>query len=242
MRPAYYGPKEKSAEAIVAEVTAVRENVGIIDVSTLGGLDIRGPDAAAFVDRIYTFNFLKQPVGRTRYALLTDETGVIIDDGVACRLHDQHFYVTATTGAVDQVYRLMGFWNQQWRLDVDIANVTAAYAGINIAGPNARAVIDKLESDIDFSAAAFPYLAVRTGHLAGIPVRVLRVGFVGEAGSKFTAPRGSAENCGTSSLRPANRSASSRSASRPSGSFGSRRDTLSSARIPTASRTPRKPE
>ena len=63
----------------------MRENVGIIDVSTLGGLDIRGPDAAAFVDRIYTFNFLKQPVGRTRYALLTDETGVIIDDGVACR-------------------------------------------------------------------------------------------------------------------------------------------------------------
>ena len=102
--------------------------------------DIRGPDAAAFVDRVYTFNFLKQPVGRTRYALLTDETGVIIDDGVACRLHDQHFYVTATTGAVDQVYRLMGFWNQQWRLDVDIANVTAAYAGINIAGPQARAV------------------------------------------------------------------------------------------------------
>ena len=126
-------------EAIVAEVTAVRENVGMIDVSTLGGLDIRGPDAAAFVDRIYTFDFLKQPVGRTRYALLTDETGVIIDDGVACRLHDRHFYVTATTGAVDQVYRLMGFWNQQWRLDVDIANVTAAYAGINIAGPNARA-------------------------------------------------------------------------------------------------------
>ena len=105
-------------------------------------------------------------------------------------LHDQHFYVTATTSAVDQVYRLMGFWNQQWRLDVDIANVTAAYAGINIAGPKARAVIEKLESDIDFSAAAFPYLAVRTGYLAGIPVRVLRVGFVGEAGFADSLPLG----------------------------------------------------
>ncbi len=188
MRPAYYGPKEKSAEAIVAEVRAVRTNVGIIDVSTLGGLDIRGPDAAAFVDRFYTFNFLKQPVGRTRYALLTDETGVIIDDGVACRLHDQHFYVTATTSAVDQVYRLMGFWNQHWRLDVDVANVTAAYAGINIAGPRARAVVEKLRTDIDFAASAFPYLAVRSGHLAGIPVRVLRVGFVGEAGFEIHCP------------------------------------------------------
>jgi sarcosine oxidase, subunit alpha len=188
LRPAYYGAKAESAAAITAEVKAVRENVGLIDVSTLGGLDIRGQDAAAFVERIYTFNFLKQPVGRTRYALLTDESGVIIDDGVASRLHEQHFYITTTTSAVDQVYRLMSFWNQQWRLDVDIANVTAAYAGINIAGPRARAVIEKLESDIDFSAGAFPYLAVRTGHLDGVPVRIIRVGFVGELGFEIHCP------------------------------------------------------
>ena len=188
LRPAYYGSKDKSEDAVRAEVRSVRENVGMIDVSTLGGLEVRGPDAAAFLDRMYTFNFLKQPVGRTRYALLTDESGVIIDDGVACRLHEQHFYVTATTGAVDQVYRLMGFWNQQWRLDVDIANVTAAYAGINIAGLLSRAVLVKLESDIDFSAEAFPYLGVRTGHLADVPVRVLRVGFVGELGFEIHCP------------------------------------------------------
>jgi sarcosine oxidase, subunit alpha len=84
----------------------------------------------------------------------------------------------------------MSFWNQQWRLDVDIANVTAAYAGINIAGPNARAVIEKLATDIDFSAAAFPYLGVRCGQLAGIPVRALRVGFVGEAGFEIHCPSG----------------------------------------------------
>ncbi|THD75222.1 MAG: FAD-dependent oxidoreductase [Bradyrhizobium sp.] len=182
LRPAYYGPKQRGNAAITAEVTAVRNGVGIIDVSTLGGLEIRGPDAAAFLDRVYTFNFLKQPVGRSRYALLTDESGVIIDDGVACRLHEQHFYVTATTGAVDQVYRLLGFWNQHWRMDVDIANVTAAYAGMNVAGPDSRAVLEKLESDIDFSAGAFPYLAVRIGRIAGISVKILRVGFVGELG------------------------------------------------------------
>jgi len=190
LRPAYYGAKDKIRESIAAEVKAVREGVGIIDVSTLGGLEVRGPDAAKFLDQIYTFNFLKQPVGRTRYALLTDESGVIIDDGVACRLHDQHFYVTATTSAVDQVYRLMGFWNQQWRLDVDVANVTSAYAAVNIAGPHARSVVEKLESDIDFSTEAFPYLAVRTGQIAGIPVRILRVGFVGELGYEIHCPSG----------------------------------------------------
>lgn len=182
MRPAYYGAKSASTDSIEAEVNAVRKGLGIIDLSTLGGLELRGPEAADFLDRFYTFNFAKQPVGRTRYALLTDETGVIIDDGVACRLHDHHFYVTATTGAVDQVYRLMGFWNQRWMMDVDIANVTAAYAGMNIAGSPSREVLHSLESDIDFSAEAFPYLGVRTGHIAGIAVRVLRVGFVGELG------------------------------------------------------------
>ena len=99
MRPAYYGTKGDAARAIEAEVRAVRDAVGLIDVSTLGGLDIRGPDAADFIDRMYTWAYEKQPVGRARYVLMTDQTGVIIDDGVACRLHDRHFYVTATTSA-----------------------------------------------------------------------------------------------------------------------------------------------
>jgi sarcosine oxidase subunit alpha len=166
----------------------VRDAVGMIDVSTLGGLDIRGADAAEFLERAYTAAFARQPVGKARYALMTDETGVIIDDGVACRLHERHFYVTATTGAVDQVYRLMTLWNQRWRLDVDIANVTAGYAGLNIAGPQARAVLQNLETDIDLSAAAFPFMGVRTGRIAGIPVRVLRAGFVGELGYEIHCP------------------------------------------------------
>jgi sarcosine oxidase, subunit alpha len=187
-RPAFYGKKEERDRAIREEVLAVRENLGIIDVSTLGGLDVRGPDAAEFLNRIYTFAYAKQPVGRSRYVLMTDQTGAIMDDGVACRFHDEHFYVTATTGGVDGVYRLMLFWNAQWRLDVDIANVTAAYAGVNLAGPKSRAVLQTLCPDVDLSAEAFPYMGVRNGTVAGVPARLMRVGFVGELGYEIHVP------------------------------------------------------
>ncbi len=193
MRPAYYGSKRDAADIIAAEVKSVREGAGIIDVSTLGGLDIRGPDAAAFIDRMYTWAYEKQPIGKARYTLMTDLSGVVIDDGVACRLHERHFYVTATTSAVDQVYRAMTWFNVQWKMDVDIANVTAAYAAVNLAGPKARGIVQKLESDIDFSREAFPYMGVRVGKLAGIPVRILRVGFVGEAGYEIHCPSGAGE-------------------------------------------------
>jgi sarcosine oxidase, subunit alpha len=120
--------------------------------------------------------------------LMTDQAGVVMDDGVACRLHDRHFYVTATTSGVDQVYRAMTWFNAQWKMDVDVANVTAAYAAVNLAGPRTRDLIATIETDIDFSKEAFPYMAVRTGRLAGIPVRILRVGFVGELGYEIHCP------------------------------------------------------
>ena len=193
MRPAYYGAKDNAARAIEDEVRAVRTAAGLIDVSTLGGLDIRGPDAAAFIDRMYTWAYEKQPVGRARYTLMTDIAGVVIDDGVACRLAPNHYYVTATTSGVDQVYRAMTWFNVQWKMDVDVANVTAAYSAVNLAGPKARAIIQSLATDIDFSKEAFPYMGVRTGMLAGIPVRILRVGFVGEAGYEIHCPAGYGE-------------------------------------------------
>ncbi|MBC6416860.1 MAG: (2Fe-2S)-binding protein, partial [Rhodospirillales bacterium] len=151
-RPAYYGDKAKREELIAAEVRNVRNNVGLIDVSTLGGVEVRGPDAAEFMNRLYTFAYKKQPVNRSRYLLMTNEQGVVIDDGVACRFDEDHYYVTATTGGVDRVYRQMLWWNAQWCLDVDVANVTAAYAGVNIAGPKSRQVLERLASDVDFSA------------------------------------------------------------------------------------------
>jgi sarcosine oxidase subunit alpha len=192
-RPAYYGPKSERDAAIRNEVNAARNNVAIIDVSTLGGLDVRGPDAAEFLNRMYTFTYTKLAVGKSRYVLMTDQAGVITDDGVACRFSDEHFYVTATTSGVDAVYRSMLQWNAQWRLDVDVANVTAAYAGVNIAGPKSRAVLQKLCQDIDLSAEAFPYLGVREGTVAGIPARLLRVGFVGELGYEIHVPYGYGE-------------------------------------------------
>lgn len=186
MRPAYYG--QDAEQAIVAEVTAARQGVGMVDVSTLGGLDIRGPDAARFLERIYTWVYDKVPVGRVRYAVMLDETGAIIDDGVAARLHEKHFYVTATTSGVDRVYRLMQFFNAQWRMKVDIANVTAAYAGTNLIGPKSREVLRAVGTDIDLGAEAFPYLGIRTGTVAGIPARVMRIGFGGELGYEIHVP------------------------------------------------------
>jgi sarcosine oxidase subunit alpha len=193
-RPAFYGKKEDREQAIAAEVKNVRENVGVIDVSTLGGLDIRGPDAAEFINRLYTFSYSKLPIGKSRYVLMTDQSGAVIDDGVACRFHEEHFYVTATTSGVDAVYRLMLFWNAQWRLDVDVANITTAYAGVNIAGPRSRQVLQRLCNDVDLSADAFPYLGVRMATVAGVPARLLRVGFVGELGYEIHMPAHSGEH------------------------------------------------
>ncbi|BGE66937.1 TPA: (2Fe-2S)-binding protein [Pseudomonas aeruginosa] len=187
-RPAFYGKTEDRERCMQEEARHVREKVGLIDVSTLGGLDVRGPDAAELLERIYTLPFKKQPVARTRYALMTNEHGVVIDDGVCARLADNHFYVTATTSGVDRIYQQMLKWNAQWRLNVDIANVTAALAAVNLAGPLSRKVLEKLCTDVDLTAEGFPYLAVRTGTVAGIPARLMRVGFVGELGYEIHVP------------------------------------------------------
>ena len=187
-RPAYYGNPNTQDECIKKENLAVRNNVGIIDVSTLGKLEIRGSDAAEFLNRMYTFAYSKQPILRSRYVLMTDSTGSIIDDGVACRLNESHFYVTATTSGVDGVYRNMLRWNAEWNLNVDIANVTGAYAAVNLAGPKSREVLAGLTDDIKLSAEDFAYMEVRVGHIADIPARLLRVGFVGELGYEIHVP------------------------------------------------------
>jgi sarcosine oxidase subunit alpha len=193
LRPEFYGERRRRTELIREEAKNVRDNVGIIDVSTLGGLDVRGPDAAEFLNRMYTFAYAKQPVGRSRYVLMTDQAGVITDDGVACRFHDEWFYVTATTSGVDAVYRQMLWCNAQWRLKVDVTNVTAALAGVNVAGPNARAVLQKLCHDVDLGKEAFPYMGVREGTVAGIKALLLRVGFVGELGYEVHIPASQGE-------------------------------------------------
>ena len=186
LRPAYYGADSESAT--YNEATNVRENVGLMDVSTLGGLDVRGPDAAEFLDRVYTLSYARQQIGRARYVLMCDQSGAITDDGVACRFSEENFYVTATTGGSDAVYRTMLFWNAQWRLHVDITNMTGGLAAMNIAGPRSRDVLEKLCSDVNLSATDFPYMGVRMARVADIPARLLRVGFAGELGYEIHAP------------------------------------------------------
>ncbi|MDE0382726.1 MAG: aminomethyltransferase [Defluviicoccus sp.] len=193
MRPAFYGAEADREQLVAAEATHVREAVGLIDVSTLGGIEIRGADAAEFMDRMYTFTYRRQAVGRVRYVLMCDRAGAIIDDGVACRLDAEHFYVTATTGGADRVHREMLWHNAQWRLDVDIANVTAAWCGVNIAGPRSRHVLGRLAPEVDLSPDGFPYLGVREARVAEIPARLLRVGFVGELGYEIHVPAGCGE-------------------------------------------------
>ena len=186
-RPAFYGTPSQRHSCVQAEALHVRKQVGLIDVSTLGGIELSGPDAAEFMNRMYTFAFLKQPVDKTRYAVMTSEQGVVIDDGVACRISEEHFYVTTTTSGVDRVYQDMQKWNVQWRLQVDIVNVTSAFAAVNLAGPSARDVLTKITT-LDLSPPAFPFLAYREAAVAGIPARLLRVGFVGELGYEIHVP------------------------------------------------------
>lgn len=189
-RPLHYAqPGTPVPQAVAAEVRQVREQVGMLDVSTLGKLAIRGPDAARFIDRIYTMAHEKQPVGRVRYCLMLNEMGSVVDDGVAYRLAQDDFYVTATTGAVDRVFSEMSLLNAQWRMQVDIQNVTAAFAGINVTGPMARRVLQRLSGDIALDADDFGYLQGRSGTLAGCPVHVMRIGFTGELSYELHTPR-----------------------------------------------------
>lgn len=188
LRPEFYQLNGKTKdETVREEVRAVRQSLGLIDVGTLGKLDVYGADAAEFLERIYTGRFANMKVGMTRYALMCDESGVMIDDGVVARLAEQHFYFTTTTTGSATVYRELTRLNALWRLNVGIVNVTGHYAAVNLAGPRSRDVLQTL-ADFDVTDSAFPYLGAREGSVAGIPARLMRVGFVGELGYEIHVP------------------------------------------------------
>jgi sarcosine oxidase subunit alpha len=188
LRPEYYAASGKSkVEAVREEASAVRNRVGIIDVGTLGKMEISGPDAAAFLERFYTGRFGNMKAGMTRYALMLDEAGVIIDDGVVARLGEERFYFTTTTTGSANVYREMTRLNTLWKMRVGIVNATGGYAAVNLAGPRSRDVLAAV-TRLDLSAEAFPYLAVREGEAAEMPARMMRVGFVGELGYEIHVP------------------------------------------------------
>jgi sarcosine oxidase subunit alpha len=187
-RPEYYERAGETREqSIAAEVAAVREAAGIIDVGTLGKLEIHGPQAGAFLDRVYTGHFSDLAIGATRYALLLDEAGTILDDGVVARLGAEAYYFTTTTGGSATVYRELLRLNAQWGLQCALVNVTGHRAAFNLAGPRSRELLAQLVS-IDLGDAAFPYLAIKEAAIAGVQLRLMRVGFVGELGYEIHLP------------------------------------------------------
>ncbi len=179
-RPHSYGP-------VSEEIAAVRERVGIIDVSTLGKIDVQGPDAPGLLDRVYTHRFSNLPVGRIRYSLLCSDNGSIIDDGTITRLADSHYFITTTTANVDLMEEWLKWWNAGWGANVYVNNVTSGYGAINVAGPKARDTLSKL-TDVDLSPEAFRYMRSVQGEVAGVPCLFLRIGFVGETGWEMHFP------------------------------------------------------
>jgi sarcosine oxidase subunit alpha len=189
-RPEYYQVSgESRSQSIEAEVHAVRNAVGLIDVGTLGKIEVHGPDAGQFLDRAYAGRYSDLKVGMTRYGLMLDESGVIIDDGVIARMEENLFYFTTTTGGSATVFRELQRWNALWGLDCALVNVTGHRAAFNFAGPSSREILQSL-TDVDLRDEAFPYLAVREGSVAGSPARLLRVGFVGELGYEIHVAAG----------------------------------------------------
>ena len=179
-RPISYGSPQ-------AECLAVRQRVGIIDVSTLGKLEVRGQDAPALLDKVYTHNFSNLRVGRIRYGLLCSDNGTILDDGTVTRLAQDRYFVTTTTGNVDLIEEWFNWWAAGTGMCVHVTNVTSAYAAVNVAGPRARETLSKL-TDIDLSPSAFGYMSSAQGVVAGVPAIVLRIGYVGETGWELHVP------------------------------------------------------
>jgi sarcosine oxidase subunit alpha len=187
-RPEYYAQLGQSRiDCIRGEVSAVRHQVGMIDVGTLGKIEIYGPDAAEFLERVYISRYANLKVGMTRYAIMCDESGVIIDDGVVARLGEQHFYFTTTTSGAAPIYRELTRLNTLWQLDCGLVNLTGAMAAINLAGPKAAEVLAPL-TELNLALTEFPYMGLREASVAGIPARLMRVGFVGELGYEIHVP------------------------------------------------------
>ena len=161
--------------------------MGIIDVGTLGKLEVVGRDAPQLLDRLYTHRFSSLPVGRIRYGLMTSDNGVIMDDGTVTRLEEDRYFVTTTSGNADVIEEWFNWWNAGAANCAHVVNVTAAYGAVNVAGPKARETLTKL-TGIDLSTRNFRYMRSAQGEVAGVPCLLLRNGFVGEAGWEVHFP------------------------------------------------------
>jgi sarcosine oxidase subunit alpha len=184
-RPKDYGSVER-------EYRAIRDGVGIIDVSTLGRFIVEGPDSGRFLDLIYAHSYSTLKVGKARYALLLSEAGKILDDGIIARIGDDTYLVTSSTGNAEFVESWLKWWQSTGSFDLTVTNVTSGLAAVNIAGPKSRDLLSKLV-DIDISNEAAPYMSCSKATIAGVPTFMLRVGFVGEISWELHFPAEYAE-------------------------------------------------
>lgn len=179
-------------QSVDREALAVRTSVGVCDVTTLGKVDVQGKDAAAFLNKVYCNGFAKLAVGKARYGLMLREDGLAMDDGTAARLAEDHFVVTTTTAKAVPVYRHMEFVRQVLcpELDVQLISTTEAWAQYAIAGPNSRAVLEKIvDPDFDVSNEGFPFMACSELTICnGIRARLFRLSFSGELAYELAVP------------------------------------------------------
>ncbi len=188
-RPACYGPDRDAA--IAREVLAVRQSVGLFDGSPLGKIEVRGPDAATFLDRIYVNNVPSLKPGRVRYGLMLNENGIVMDDGVFVRIAEDHFLVNTTSGNADRVAAWLEEWHQCEYFDIEVvlSPVTSQWAVATLAGPEARTVLESLPGLIDLSTSNFPHMRFAEGRLADdTPYRLQRVSFSGEQSYELSVP------------------------------------------------------
>ena len=186
IRPEHYGDP-------AAEVTAVRNRVGIIDVTPIGKLDLRGPDVPKLLNLLYVNKWTKLGIGKVRYGVMGAEDGVILDDGVTGHLGEDHYLMSTTSSGAATVWEWVEDWLQTAHPDwqVHVTPVTTAYASINVAGPRSRELMQRLTEGVDLSPEAFGYMEVRTGTVAGVPDCVLwRIGFTGELSYELHVPAG----------------------------------------------------
>jgi sarcosine oxidase subunit alpha len=173
------------------EVRAVRNGVGVCDVSTLGKIDVQGTEASAFLDRVYANMISTLPVGKARYGIMLREDGIVFDDGTAARLESNHFAVSTTSAHAVKVLQHLEHARQVlWpELDVQLASVTEQWAQFAVAGPRSRALLERLLGGaLDVSNAGFPYLACAEFQWQGRPARLFRISFSGELAYELAVP------------------------------------------------------
>ena len=183
LRPRYYKRgNETLFEASKREATNVRKNVGVCDVTTLGKIDVKGPDAAEFLNRVYTNAWLKLPVGKARYGVMLREDGIVMDDGTTTRISENHYHMTTTTAQAANVLSHLEYYLQiVWpELNVNVVSTTEQWAGAAIAGPKSRDLLQKLFPELDCSNEKLPFMGFVQAKLKGVNARIFRISFSGE--------------------------------------------------------------